>query len=85
MYFEGLPGVVAIADYIVVFCCESADHDASLYGALQRSKEMKASSTTNTTASLSSRGQCSTGAISDNGFEPDHNKIKAIPDMPSSK
>ena len=85
MTFEGRSCVVAIADYTVVFCCESAGHDASLFGAIQYSKDIDIKYNEHDCFFKQPRIMFYGRHFTGNGSEPDHNKIKAITDMSSHK
>ena len=77
--FEGLPGVVAIADYIVVFGKTEAEHDKQLDNVMRRTQDVGLNP--DKCVVKSRRIKCFRNYLSLNGLEPDPGKIAAIVDM----
>ena len=81
--FEGLPGVVAIADDIVVFGKTEAEHDEHLDNVMKRTQEVGLYLNPDKCVVKSHRIKFFGNYLSSKGLEPDPDKIAAIVDMTS--
>ena len=79
--FEGLPGVVAIADNIVVFGKTEAEHDEHLDNVMKLTQEVGLCLNPDKCVVHSHRIKFSRNYLSSKGLEPDPDKIAAIVDM----
>ena len=85
--YEGLPGVAAIVDDILVFGCTREEHDANLHAMLERTRQrgikLNKEKSTICVTEVSYFGHI----LTREGIRPDPNKVKAIKDMaaPQSK
>ena len=79
--FEGLPGVVAIADDIVVFDKIEAEHDEQLDNVMTRTNEVGLCLNPDKCVVKSHRIKFFGNYLSSKGLEPDPDKIAAIVDM----
>ena len=79
--FEGLPGVVAIADDIVVFGKTEAEHDKHLDNVMKRTHEVGLCLNPDKCVVKSHRIKFFGNYLSSKGLEPDPDKIAAIVDL----
>ena len=79
--FEELPGVVAIADDIVVFGKTEAEHDKHIDNVMKRTHEVGLCLNPDKCVVKSHRIKFFGNYLSSNGLEPDQDKIAAIFDM----
>lgn len=79
--FEDLPGVIAIADDIVVFGKTEAEHDKHLDDVMKRTEQVGLCLNPDKCVVKSDRIKFFGNYLSSNGLEPDPDKIAAIVDM----
>ena len=79
--FEGLPGVVAIIDDIVVFGKTEAEHDEHLDNVMKRTQEVGLCLNPDICVVKSHRIKFFGNYLSSKGLEPDPDEIPAIVDM----
>ena len=79
--FEDLPGVIAIADDIVVFGKTEAEHDKHLDDVMKRTQQVGLCLNPDKCVVKSDRIKFFGNYLSSNGLEPDPDKIAAIVDM----